>query len=318
MPTAKDFRTLPQSGLRLLAVGVLLSPISVTPAQAFESLGDGELSGVTGQSGITIEMAASVDIGQIRYVDEGALDINGFRLSGHGGNLMDNIKMTIDVAGDGEYLDYGFSDLTGGSGRQFNDGDLVIRLSALDAGTPGDAYDYVHAIDMEISIDSIVTGGRPDSTVMFQDIFLQGYLGPTDITVTNVEPGLGRYLSNGNWVDGSELQISSHFAITDGHLDWEVADVILIFNLAAVGIEGLRIHNERGDDTAGHFGMASVNAALAAGTSAATGIDGLSIHDVDFRADIDMPVFRVGNESIGAVHFTDFAITDTSMLVYGH
>ena len=30
-----------------------------------------------------------------------------------------------------------------------------------------------------------------------------------------------------------------------------------------------------------------------------------------------MPVFRVGGTSIGSVQFTDFAITNTTMMVYG-
>jgi hypothetical protein len=39
---------------------------------------------------------------------------------------------------------------------------------------------------------------------------------------------------------------------------------------------------------------------------------------VEFRADIDMPVFRMGDTSIGSVQFTDFAITNTNLMVYGH
>ena len=42
------------------------------------------------------------------------------------------------------------------------------------------------------------------------------------------------------------------------------------------------------------------------------------MHDVEFRADIDMPVFKMGGTSIGSVQFTDFAITNTTMMVYGH
>jgi len=127
-----------------------------------------------------------------------------------------------------------------------------------------------------------------------------------------------RTLANGNEVSGSELQLDTHFEITDGSLNWDAADVILLFNFAAVGIEGLQIHNRRGDDTLGHFGMASATAKLSRGTSSASGNDGLSVHDVEFRADIDMPVFKMGGTSIGSVQFTDFAIINTTMMVYGH
>ncbi|MDX1459138.1 MAG: hypothetical protein R3276_16220 [Marinobacter sp.] len=346
-----------------LATGLMLCMWTTTQAYGFESLGDGELSAITGQagitieddanflggtaqsggtSGLTIELATKVDIGQIRYVDDAPLDINHLWLSGHNGSMLDNLKITLDVAGDGEVLDYGFSELArrgdqgvldssnpdvaaamaaysvgGDYGRQYEDGDLVIHVSPLDSGDPASIADYLYAVDFELGIDSVVTGGNADSTTMFSNILLQGYLGPTDITVRNAADET-RILSSGTAVSGSELQISSHFLIDNGRVEWEVGDVILLFNLAAVGIEGLQIHNRRGDDMNGHFNMASVNANLSAGTSGTSGIDGLSIHDVEFRADIDMPVFRVGQQSIGAVHFTDFAITDSSMLVYGH
>ena len=172
-------------------------------------------------------------------------------------------------------------------------------------------------MDFELAVDSLTTTGCEGSATLVSDVLLQGYVGPTDLVVRNGE-GTSRTLGNGSVVSGAELQLDTHFEITNGSLNWEAADVILLFNFAAVGIEGLQIHNRRGDDTLGHFGMASATAKLARGTSSASGKDGLSIHDVAFRADIDMPVFRVGPESIGSVQFTDFAITDTTMMVYGH
>jgi|GEM_PF-5823334 len=116
----------------------------------------------------------------------------------------------------------------------------------------------------------------------------------------------------------AELQMDTHFEIINGSLNRDAADVFLLFNFAAMGIEGLQIHNRRGDDTLSHFGMASATAKLSRGTGSVSGKEGLSIHEVEFRADIDMPVFKVGQVSIGSVQFTDFAITDTSMMVYGH
>lgn len=324
-----------------LPFSLLALSVASFPVCAIESISDRELAGITGQSGITIEMAATIDIGQIRYVDDAPLDINNFHLSGHNGTMLDNMKLTIDVAGDGEVLDYGFSELArrgadgildpanpdvayamgtysvgGQYGKQFNDGDLVMHLSPVTSGDPSNVNDYLNAIDFELGIDSIVTGGNPDSTTLFSDIFLTGYLGPTDIVVRN--DGTSYTRPNGDVVQGSELQISSHFRIDDGSLNWDVADVILIFNLAAVGIEGLQVHNRRGNDTLGHFGMANLAASISAGTSATSGMQGMSIHDVEFRADIDMPTFRIGNQSIGGVYFTDFVISDTTMLVYGH
>nr|WP_297403881.1 DUF6160 family protein [uncultured Marinobacter sp.] len=313
------------------------------PAMAeFRPLDDRALSGVTGKAGVTIELETKLSIDRLSWIDEGSLNVNGLRLSGQNDTTLDNLKVTVDIAGDGEVLEHGFSEIArradaglldvsnpdvadalakysvaGEFGRQFNSGDLVIHLGATDYGDPASLEDYLQAVDFELAVDSLTTTGSEGSATLFSDVLLQGYVGPTDLVVRNGE-GTSRTLGNGSVVSGAELQLDTHFEITNGSLNWEAADVILLFNFAAVGIEGLQIHNRRGDDTLGHFGMASATAKLARGTSSASGKDGLSIHDVAFRADIDMPVFRVGPESIGSVQFTDFAITDTTMMVYGH
>ncbi|WP_379883290.1 DUF6160 family protein [Marinobacter koreensis] len=318
-----------------LSIAPFLLAASGSALAEFRPLDDSRLSDVTGQAGVTIEMAAKVEVGQLRWQDEGSVDVNGIRLSGQNNTMLDNMKLTLDVAGDGEVLNYGFSELAGqnisdpeavnvlagyavnGSyGKQFNDGDLVMHLGAIDYGDPTNLTDFLHAVDFELAIDSIKNTGSQGSSTMFSDILLQGYLGPTDLVIRN--DNSTRTLSNGDVVSGSELQLESHFEITNGHLNWDKADLILIFNLAAVSIDGLEIHNRRGNDTAGHLGMASVKASLSNGTGGISGTDGLSVHDVEFRADVDMPVFRVGSNSIGGVYFTDFAITDTNMMVYGH
>ena len=316
--------------------------LALPAAADFKPLDDSTLSSVTGQAGVTIELETKLNIDSLTWTDQGALSVNGLRLSGHNDTVLDNMKLTIDIAGDGEVLEHGFSEIArraaagqlatsnpdvadalakyavGGSyGKRFNSGDLVIHLGATDYGDPASLDDYLQAVDFELGIDSVTTTGSEGSTNLFSNILLQGYVGPTDLVIRNGGTST-RTLGNGSTVSGSELQLDTHFEITDGSLEWEASDLILLFNFAAVGIEGLQIHNRRGNDTLGHFGMASVTAKLAQGTSARSGKSGLSIHDVEFRADIDMPVFKVGGTSIGSVQFTDFAITNTTMMVYGH
>lgn len=308
----------------------------------FQPLDDGTLSGVTGQAGVTIELETKINIDHLTWIDEGSLNVNNMRLSGHNNTALDNLKLTIDIAGTGEVLEHGFSDvarradaglfntsnadvadalatysMAGEFGKQFNSGDLVIHLGATDYGNPNSLSDYLQAVDFELEVESITASGSEGTATLFSDVLLQGYVGPTDLVIRN-EGGSSKTLSNGNVVSGAELQLDTHFEITNGSLNWDAADVILLFNFAAVGIEGLQIHNRRGDDTLGHFGMASATAKLSKGTGSVSGKEGLSIHNVEFRADIDMPVFKIGQTSIGSVQFTDFAITDTNMLVYGH
>jgi len=308
----------------------------------FRELDESSMATVTGQAGVTIELETRISMDSLTWTDEGSLSVNGLRLSGQNDTVLDNTKLTIDIAGDGEVLEHSFSEIArradaglldssdpdvaaalatysvnGEFGKQFNSGDLVMHLGAIDYGDPTSLNDYLRAVDFELAVDSIVTSGSEGSATMFSDVLLQGYLGPTDLVIRN-QGGNTRTLANGNVVSGSELQLDTHFEIADGSLNWEAADLILLFNFAAVGIEGLQIHNRRGDDTLGHFGMAHVTAKLSRGTSAASGAEGLSVHEIEFRADIDMPIFRIGGTSIGSVQFTDFAITDTTMMVYGH
>lgn len=322
-----------------------IAAISLLPATAladFRPLDDASMAAVTGQAGVSIELETKLSIDRLTWTDEGSLSVNGLRLSGHNDTVLDNLKLTIDIAGEGEVLEHGFSEIArranaglldtsnpdvadalakysvaGSFGKQFNSGDLVIHLGATDYGDPTSLDDYLQAVDFELAIDSITTSGTDGSTNLFSDINLQGYIGPTDLVIRNGGSST-RTLANGNTVSGSELQLDTHFEVTDGSLNWDAADVILIFNFAAVGIEGLQIHNRRGNDTLGHFGMAHATAKLSRGTGATSGKEGLSIHGVEFRADIDMPVFKVGGTSIGSVQFTDFVISDTTMMVYGH
>ena len=334
--------TVHPSRSRLAFACLAASSFSFPALADFKPLDDSALASVTGQAGVSIELETRLSIDHLTWTDEGSLSVNGLRLSGHNDTVLDNLKLTIDIAGEGEVLTHGFSEIArranaglidtsnpdvadalanysvaGDFGKQFNSGDLVIHLGATDYGDPTSLQDYLQAVDFELAIDSITTAGTDGATNLFSDIHLQGYIGPTDLVIRN-GGGSTRTLSNGNTVSGSELQLDTHFEVTDGSLNWDAADLILIFNFAAVGIEGLQIHNRRGDDTLGHFGMAHATAKLSRGTGATSGKEGLSIHDVEFRADIDMPVFKVGGTSIGSVQFTDFVISNTSMLVYGH
>ncbi|HAP53596.1 MAG TPA: hypothetical protein DCQ60_11665, partial [Marinobacter adhaerens] len=72
---------------------------------------DGAMSGVTGQAGVTIELETKLSIDRFSWIDEGLLNVNGLRLSGQNDTVLDNMKLTIDIAGDGEVLEHGFSEI---------------------------------------------------------------------------------------------------------------------------------------------------------------------------------------------------------------
>ncbi len=235
---------------------------------------------------------------------------------------------------------YSVSDGSGGVagyGERFNSGDMVIHISptspGLDLSASGDSAKQAsnlaalnNSIDFKLTVDSVDiadstysydTGTSLNSTTLFSNISMEGQIGPVDLIFRNNGNLKNNTWANGTMVSDSSLEIDAHFKVTDLDVSWDVASIIMLFNFAAVGIENMRIHNERGADTLGHFGFASASAKLAASTTA-SGQDGLAIYDVEFRADLDMPTVKIGGTSIGEVYFTDFVISNTNMVVYGH
>src|SRR5690554_668782 len=99
--------------------------LAVPAAADFKPLDDSTLSSVTGQAGVTIELETKLNIDSLTWTDEGALSVNGLRLSGHNDTVLDNLKLTVDIAGEGEVLTHGFSEIA----RRADDGLLEDRKS---------------------------------------------------------------------------------------------------------------------------------------------------------------------------------------------
>lgn len=331
-----------------LKVTTALALFAALPAQALSEmkpLNAAEMGVVTAQAGITIDMSVELSMRQLRYEDQGSLALNNIRLAGSDfTSPLDNMRMTIDLAGDGEVLNYGFSEIAeraangvistgepgvadilstydqggGQYGAEFGDGDAVIHIGAVDYGDPSSISDFVNAVDFGLTIDdvSLMDSSGVAGTAMFSDISLRGAIGPTDIVIRNANTT--STLANGNEVSDGRLEVSTNFVVDDLDMNWNVGDVILLFNFAALQIEDMQIHNRRGANGGQQLGMASASATFSEGTSALSGTTGLAVYDVNFRADLDMPTVRIGNDSIGSVYFTDFHITDTNTVVYGH
>jgi len=320
-------------------------------------LDDDTMSSLTGQAGITIELETKIEIGEIAYKDAGHMLIRDIFLGGIGRSTLDNILMTIDVAGDGEVLNHGFSRVAewadkglidsanadvqdaiakynqaGQYGKKFNSGDLVVHIDAVDPGVIGSNSSdqnlaaYTSSTDFELAIGSVelaksdysVGSGVTSGASMFSDISVQGYLGPTDIVIRNGSNTFSD-TSNGKMsVSDAVMEIDANFRVTDLDMDWDNSDLLLIFNLAALKLRDMKIHNNRCLDSVGHFGFASASAKIAEGVSNITGNSGLAIYDANLTMDIDMPHVQFGSApSIGEVYFTDFVI-QADLLVYGH
>jgi len=105
-----------------LTLATAVSLVSVGAFSETKLLDDNEMQGVTGQAGLTIDVENQWEIGEFAYRDGGYLLIQGLRMGGNsmgsgtgtGGVLLDNLRLDVDVAGDGSTvgdneLNYGFS-----------------------------------------------------------------------------------------------------------------------------------------------------------------------------------------------------------------
>ncbi|PIE43497.1 MAG: hypothetical protein CSA50_05145 [Gammaproteobacteria bacterium] len=338
------------------SVGLLMAVVSASTTADLQMLADSELSAVRGQAGLSIELATEIDIGEIAYRDEGYIAIKDIHLGGLGGSMLDNMLITLDIAGPNEVLHRGFSRFAmwadaglvdsahldvadaaarysvGGSyGEAFNDGDMVLHVESLDSGanasndTEQNIAAYQSAVDFALSVGSVglteqgyAVGSGPTGGAMFSDIDAEGYLGPVDIVIRNGSGATSPVSGGAMDVSDAVTEVDAYFRVTDLDLNWDAADVLLIFNFAAMKQLDVKINNTRGNDYVGQFGFAKVSAKFAEGASNINGVTGLAIYDVEIRADVDMPHVQFGNaSSIGGIYFTDF-VFQTDVLVYGH
>lgn len=332
--------------IRVGAVTLLALPPILAQAQ-LRTLSDAAMRATTGQSGLTIEMQTDISIDQIRYTDQGSLNINNVHLSGSDGvSPLDNMTWTLDIAGPGELLNYGFSEVAtaaangtlassdvsdpnvqwalsnysssgGVYGRNYNAGDLVLHLGPTNPNAYTSLSNFNNAIDFGLSIGRIETQGTGsfsgNTTSLFSGINMQGYLGPTDIVIRNGD-GSNIALADGTTVSNKYIELNSYFRITNMDLNWDTSDLILIFNFAGVQIRGMTVTSNK----TGQFGYANLSAKIGKATSSLGGGTGLALFDVNFQADLNMPQFIMGGTSIGSVKFNDFQIRNTHLIVYGH
>jgi uncharacterized protein DUF6160 len=299
-----SFKEKQMKGLKKIA---LCSAVALAPFAAnadLKALNDSAMSDVTGQAGVTIDLSADVSIGEIAYQDQGYLALSGVSLAGQGGTDLDDIRLTIDVAGDGNDLGNGgmaFEYLTGvsavpgvGSDVAVDDGDLVISLRS-QSGNP---------VDFNLGIDSVALGGSgatlgdvagSGGTVLVSNLSLDGLIGPVDIVV-----------------DGSSNNMNINaFFNAGGNID-----------MPFIGTSfDLYIGNKRGGGI-GPFAHAQADVGVVEGytpTGASSAVGNvLGVNVTDFSADVDLENINTGGaNNIGSLYMTDLVVT-ADMKIYGH
>jgi len=308
-------------------VALIAAIAAASPSHAELTAIDDETLGATvGQAGLSIEInEADLSIGAIDYKDGGFISIKNVTLGGGtgafggvGDGVLNNITITVDVAGPTTNLDLGTSrrgeeyiaqaallvtgEVSGNYVDQvINDGDLVISMLATDS------TNLLQSVDFSLSIGSIglgdstqQAGSVADGTVLLSDLTLNGYLGPVDIIV------------DGN--DGG-INMSAYFN-AEGKLSLPFAAVTTDF----------AIHNSRGNDVVwlgtqdkgNSMAHAQMNISKAV---ASNGTEGLAFDLQNLEADIDLENFALGGVNNGALvgdlYFTDIHMT-AKTVVFGH
>ncbi|PID41940.1 MAG: hypothetical protein CSA52_00385 [Gammaproteobacteria bacterium] len=305
-------------GLNKVALVAAIAAASTAQAELV-AMDDAAMSAATGQAGLTIDInSATLDIGQIAYQDQGFLNINGLSLSGAGTNNLDDIRMTVDVAGDASNLDLGMpalgsSYLTAGGATVANltetlptigDGDLVITLRS-QSGLPIDYGLSIGDVQLAESGYASEIGGPASgtTTTLLSAATFEGNLGPIDIVIHN---------------DGgtaNTMEISAFFNVSD--MGNGKGTLTLPFMNTHIG--GFSLHNLRGPSVvaAGTTqDLTFAHAQMIIGQSA----NGLALNLVDFSGDMDIEGISLngaGGTSIGNLYITDLKVS-ANMEVYGH
>lgn len=328
-------------GLKKLTLATAIAAVPFAAQADLKALDDSAMGNVTGQSGVTIELEAQVDVKEVAYQDDGFLAISGLSIGGaaldannDATTALDDVKLYIDVAGTGGVGDTGAGAVgnaylvgasaapnvtwnnsetgTGGAASYeagmptVQDGDLVIGIRSV-SGAPVDFGVGIDSVKLAKSTESGNLGdlGAGTGTTLVSDLQLTGLLGPIDIVIQE---------------DTEVMNVNAYFNAS-GTLNAEFVGTYLDFEL----------HNSRGDDTNGlqivdgsgatlvntSFAHAQVDIGKAQNNA---GDDALAFNVNNFSGDLDLTNIRMGSAtapSIGDLYMTDLKV-NAQMTVYGH
>ncbi|MFV1872532.1 MAG: DUF6160 family protein [Oleiphilus sp.] len=133
-------------GLKRLALATAVSAASTGVMAELQLLDEADLQVVTGQAGLTIDVESQWEIGEFAYQDAGYLLIQGIRMGGNSlgngtgsaGSMLDNLRLEIDIAGDGtdgdNELAYGFSNMRDIAQMYVDEGNVDTRFADIAGG----------------------------------------------------------------------------------------------------------------------------------------------------------------------------------------
>lgn len=336
-------------GLKKLALATAVAAVPFAAQAEMKALDDSSMGNMTGQAGITIELEANVDIGEIAYQDAGFLAISDVTiggaadpLNGAGGTAgaLDDISLYIDVAGSAAAGDTSAPTIgvgntylvgadttkpnvtwnnteTGANGvasyesgmPQIQNGDLVIGVRST-SGAPVDFGVSVGAVSLAKEGSAL---GELDATRR-----ANGGTGTTlisDLDMTGLLGPIDIVIQE----DSNIMNVNAYFN-AQGTLNADFVGTSM----------GFELHNRRGSDN-NRLTVADANGNTLYDTSFAhaqvdigEAVDnngnakGLSVNVNNFSGDLDLTDITMGSApAIGDLYMTDLRV-DAKMTVYGH
>jgi uncharacterized protein DUF6160 len=319
-------------GLTSLHYAVALATFMPLAATAeFTPMTDSSMRSTVGQVGVTIDLSAIVTVREIAYEDQGFVIIENLGIGGSGpiqsalgravtgGNSLDNLRMTIDIAGPGGSdlaapwgLDkFNSSVWTASPDNQGDHGEVAVPITDGDMVIGFGAQNQNELVDFGLEIGRVglrKSGPIPPATqspqIIMDNVLLTGVLGPTDIVVD---------------ADSDNININSYFSL-DGSLRTDLYVPILL-DWQEVGFD-FRMHNERGEDVLKYTngaGEVVSFAHLQADIGASTGpIEGLRVNLTDLSGDLDTTNITLADSpTVGSLYWTDVQIS-ADLNIYGH
>lgn len=184
---------------KLLLVTAIAAPFS--SVQALEALEDSVLSGMTGQSGVTIDLQTQISIDELAWIDTqtvddvlgggiggGAVYIGGIKIGGADtSTVLDNLRLKID-SGQEVVLSDGSATLAGKDA-------LKIEVTSQDLKT----------VDLGIDVAYFALGGHANARI--SNLTMDVELGPQAIVIHE------------DSFNSAHIDISGYFKITDLDVD---------------------------------------------------------------------------------------------------
>ncbi|TDT41494.1 hypothetical protein DES49_1589 [Halospina denitrificans] len=306
----------------LIAVSIAAMPLA--GVAELQPMNDTQMSGVTGQAGVTIELSTEATIDSVEYSqgsDTGSMLMNNVRIGGHDPGETLDVDINVDLVDSSGSI----SNPQGAMPTDLEDGDAFINVRPQGTGNGGGTLGTVEQ-GLDIGSPDATDGGAlelqssdgSNSATLISNISADFWFSQLDLTAR-----VNNQIAGGN-PDSGSIRLRTIFS---GELD---AD----FDVAAVSLPGVRISGEDRlaslqDPTTDMSSEAISGVTIRAEIGAGPAISGnaepsetLRVDLTDFTASIWMPEVNVGSgvdsvASIGSVGIENLRINDTQMSIYG-